>query len=827
MADTEKTVAYGITAEASSFEKGMKDAADSAKNAASNIDSSFKKVGEAFASVQKQLLILASLVAGGAFFKEAISASNELTGETMKLSKMLSITGEEAATLRTALDDIGSNGDDYVATFSKFARQLKTNEAGLQSLGLQTRDSNGNLRDSNTLFGEALRSVSDYKAGLDQNTYAQTLFGKSIDDVMKFQKLNTGVLEEARQKNEELGLTISQDNVAASKAYKMAMNDVGDVLTAVKKTIGDAVMPVFTELAEYFATTGPYVVQVFKGAMMGLLAVFEVLKGAVKTVSGVIFESISFIVDGVGLIGDVFSKMFSGDFSGAYESAKQLGTRYAQAWSNSFRNFLDAGNETGDAVKRHMERLYGDKTEVAAPKSGSKTMGDFGKSNGKESTSRMSQWEARLAEDKSALERQGLQEGQYREMGKAAEKKYWSDLKNQKDLTDQERLALSRKVSETEMAMVKDQFEVDVAKLQAEAAAYKNDTDLRLYYEREIQSKYREGTKQYEESAKRIVEIQRQASEQVAQIKQVEAQATRDYQLSQVASQEQQAQLERDLLVINDSQLISLREGFEQKRYQIAMQALQERQQLMLGDVDSNPVQLAQLHAQIEQLEQQHQLKLSEIRGQASLQQTANSRQVFNATANAMQSSLSRMLQGQGTFNTFMQASWKGLQAAIADVLAQMLMDVIKNTAAAAAVKKALAVFDISTDAARAGAGAAASAASTPVVGWLTAPIAAAATFSMASAFAGRLPSFSAAGGFDIPASVNPIVQAHAREMILPAKHADVIRNMADQGQPGAAVGDVNLIVNAVDAKSVERLFRDNGHFLVAELKRQRRNFAY
>ena len=44
-----------------------------------------------------------------------------------------------------------------------------------------------------------------------------------------------------------------------------------------------------------------------------------------------------------------------------------------------------------------------------------------------------------------------------------------------------------------------------------------------------------------------------------------------------------------------------------------------------------------------------------------------------------------------------------------------------------------------------------------------------------------RIPS--AAGGWDIPAGLNPMTQLHEREMILPAEHADTIRGLSGAGQ--------------------------------------------
>jgi tape measure domain-containing protein len=46
----------------------------------------------------------------------------------------------------------------------------------------------------------------------------------------------------------------------------------------------------------------------------------------------------------------------------------------------------------------------------------------------------------------------------------------------------------------------------------------------------------------------------------------------------------------------------------------------------------------------------------------------------------------------------------------------------------------------------------------------------------------------SAEGGYDIPAGVNPVVQTHQREMILPAEHADTIRNLGKDSGKGVTI---------------------------------------
>jgi hypothetical protein len=95
-------------------------------------------------------------------------------------------------------------------------------------------------------------------------------------------------------------------------------------------------------------------------------------------------------------------------------------------------------------------------------------------------------------------------------------------------------------------------------------------------------------------------------------------------------------------------------------------------------------------------------------------------------------------------------------------------------------------------EAVKAAAGAYASASTIPLVGWLIAPGAAVAAFAAVEAF-GNLAS--AAGGYDIPAGINPLVQAHAQEMILPASIANPLRAQlaaASFAAPARAAGSVS-----------------------------------
>lgn len=253
-----------------------------------DLKSKMDEVTGIFKTVTERFAVLAAVVAGGAAFKGFIDESNTLNSEAMKLSRTLGITGEDAGTLNTALGDIGTDADTYTGAFVKFNRQLRTNSDEMRTMGVDVDGLKNGQKSSNEVFQEAIRIVGQYKPGIDQTQAAMKLFGRSVEDVQKLQRLTNEKLEEAKKKNEELNLVITQEGVAASKKYKEAMNDVHDVMDGLGKTIGEAVIPHFTEMAQKLAGIGPTLVKGMQYLSQMFVNVWERIGESVQRTWGVV-----------------------------------------------------------------------------------------------------------------------------------------------------------------------------------------------------------------------------------------------------------------------------------------------------------------------------------------------------------------------------------------------------------------------------------------------------------------------------------------------------------------------------------------------------------
>lgn len=372
-----------------------------------------------------------------------------------------------------------------------------------------------------------------------------------------------------------------------------------------------------------------------------------------------------------------------------------------------------------------------------------------------------------------------------------------------------------RQVSDAEWAMEesahlnKTLYEVGEQRAAAEEAAFERASIAAEAWEADL-----------ERANRAVAEAARKAAEQRMQVEYLWAQNAAAARLAVVDQAQAQARHEVDLGLKTKEELLAQEMQFELDRNAIRLQALQER--LVQIDPEKDPVAYAQTMVAIEELERQHQERMGEIRREAAIEQAAPALNAITGIEQTMAGSMQKLMMLQTSFAGFMRSLWQGVMSAITGEIAKWLAQWIMAKIKAMIFGKVAALGEVARHAGVAGAGGVASMAAAPFPLNLTAPAFGAAMAAAAMAFA---PAAAAAGGYDIPAGINPVTQLHQREMVLPAHLADPLReNLTGGGSVGAAAPLV-VNINAVDAASVRRLFMDHGPALADAIKAQARGF--
>ena len=322
----------------------------------------------------------------------------------------------------------------------------------------------------------------------------------------------------------------------------------------------------------------------------------------------------------------------------------------------------------------------------------------------------------------------------------------------------------------------------------------------------EISSKDR--TKILIKTGKLELEILRQNAKDKAQIQQLHAEDYKAETLDYVNELEARAAFERDMGTTTQADYLARQAGFNQLRLQAELDFIQQKITAAQADPDANVVALEQLEMQKLEIKRKYRALEMDLNRQQALESTTELRGMFGSIQSGWSASIKGMLNGTKTLGQGLQGMFQAVSDAVVSMLAEMAAKWLIQQALMMVFGKTMAMSTIAEKSAEAGAGGVASMAAAPWPLNMSAPAFGAAMAAAAASFGVVA---SAAGGYDIPAGLNPLTQLHEQEMVLPAEHANVIRKMADDGQGGGGggggngVGTVIYNIKTPDANSFRR----------------------
>ena len=280
--------------------------------------------------------------------------------------------------------------------------------------------------------------------------------------------------------------------------------------------------------------------------------------------------------------------------------------------------------------------------------------------------------------------------------------------------------------------------------------------------------------------------------------------------LGEIAMAEEHAKHETEMGRTTKAQLLQQEIAFAAQRRAIELKALDDEAMLAQSDV----VKSQQIADKKLAVERKYQLDVQKLRDQAETKQAVKQNAYLSQMSNAWGQALAKMATLQDSFGTTLQSMWQGLVGTIESAIAKMVESWIVGLFTKEIASKSFHLKEVLQTAKQAAAHAYNAVVGIPVVGPVLAPVAAGVAFAGVAAF-------SAEGGYDIPAGVNPVTQLHAREMVLPAHIADPLRAILASGGSAAASagGDVHVHVSTIDSRGFEQLLQRDRHKVASAVR--------
>ena len=207
-------------------------------------------IAAAFAAVSAAAIkagkALIQMTKDGAAYADGILTQSTVTGiSTQKLQEYTYAAELVDVSVETLTGSMRRN----IAAMKSAAGGTGATADAYAKLGVSVTDSNGNLRDSETVYWELIEALGNVENETERDALAMTLLGKSAQELNPLIEAGSERMKELGDQAHKAGYVLSDELLAAYGAFDDQMQYLNNGVTAAKNALGTILLPLLTDLA--------------------------------------------------------------------------------------------------------------------------------------------------------------------------------------------------------------------------------------------------------------------------------------------------------------------------------------------------------------------------------------------------------------------------------------------------------------------------------------------------------------------------------------------------------------------------------------------------
>ena len=217
--------------------------------------------GEKLGSILKQNLSFTDIIN---MAKEAADKIRDIAEAAMELAQGAAQFADDMATMSvvTGVSTERLQEFEYMAglidvdlttiagAMSKTTKQMAAGSDAFDTLGVSIRDANGELRDNEDVFYEAIDALGKIQNETERDALAMELFGKSAQDLNPLIAAGSDRMKELAQEAHDVGFVLGDETVSALSAGQDELDRFAKASEAAKNAVGAQLLPSLANLAK-------------------------------------------------------------------------------------------------------------------------------------------------------------------------------------------------------------------------------------------------------------------------------------------------------------------------------------------------------------------------------------------------------------------------------------------------------------------------------------------------------------------------------------------------------------------------------------------------
>ena len=206
-----------------------------------------------------------SIGAIGAWIKAIIAFAGAMTAVVFSVSKLgdsidkgsqrMNMSVEQYQKWAYAMELSGSSIEELREGYNQMSGQIsqavngtKESQKAFQKLGVNLKDTKGNLRSTGDIFEDVVVSLQNMDNATERTALAYKLFGESVSKLNPLLNNNANFLREVVRTQNALGSQMSDNLVAESAKFQDAITTLGQAWQGFKNVLGETILPIIQKI---------------------------------------------------------------------------------------------------------------------------------------------------------------------------------------------------------------------------------------------------------------------------------------------------------------------------------------------------------------------------------------------------------------------------------------------------------------------------------------------------------------------------------------------------------------------------------------------------
>lgn len=237
----------------------MDDALEKVEDEAGKADGKLSAIGSTLAKgfAAGIAAVTAAVGAGVTALAKSTESAAQYADEINTLSKVTGMSTESLQAYKYAAELVDVSMETLTGSMARNVKSMSNAANGskkyvkaYEDIGVAVTNADGSLRDSETVFWEAVDALGKIQNETERDAIAMQLFGKSARDLNPLIEAGSGEIAKLTDEAKNMGAVMSQDSLDKLNEFDDSMQRLKGGAAAAKNALGTVLLPVLQELAD-------------------------------------------------------------------------------------------------------------------------------------------------------------------------------------------------------------------------------------------------------------------------------------------------------------------------------------------------------------------------------------------------------------------------------------------------------------------------------------------------------------------------------------------------------------------------------------------------